>query len=169
MHRKLPILSGSPWLVLLSLTALQSCWHKAAHFNNEYDVGEKVRVGSFTYNVIESKWKSQMGEFPAPRVPERNFLLIRLSLTNGSGSERTAPPLVLENSAGEVYKELTDGRGVEQWLGLLRKVAPAQTDEGWILFDVPTNTYRMKISETDESTGVENVAYVRIPLQLETQ
>lgn len=128
-------------------------------------MGEKVRVGKFTYDVIESNSKTQLPATPTPRVPERNFLLLRVSITNGGGQEKVAPSMFLENSSGDTFPEIPNGAGIDNWLGLLRKVPPAQTDEGWILFDVPTDSYRLKIVEADDA-GNETAVYVRIPLKL---
>ena len=128
-------------------------------------MGEKVRVGSFTYNVLEAEWRNQLGDFPAARVPEQNFLLIRVSVTNSGGKAEPIPPLTLENSRGDSYNEVQDGRGVNGWIGIFRNLNPAMTEDAWVLFDVPTNSYRLKITEPDDPDD-SRVAYVKIPLKL---
>lgn len=130
-----------------------------------YEMGERIVCGSLTYNVIETDWRSQLGSSPTIRVPERNFFLVRLSVTNGYGHEVSLPLFTLEGLNGDSFTESSDGGGVEHWFGLLRKVAPAQTEEGWLLFDVPTNAYRLKVTDAAE-TGKERVALVMLPLKL---
>lgn len=128
-------------------------------------MGEKVRVGSFTYDVLEANWKSQLGESVTARTPERNFLLVRLSITNSGGEAATVPTFQLENSSGDTYPESQNGANVPHWLGLLRRLEPAQTEDGTLLFDVPTNTYRLRITD-----GVDGgkVFHVNIPLRLDS-
>ena len=155
-------------LMCAALTAgvltTQGCGNKPV--KDEFDMGEKVRVGPLTYNVIETTWKSQLGDSPNTRMPERNFLLVRVSVTNGGGSEQTVPALSIENASGDSYTELSDGTGVPGWFGLLRRLSPASTDDGWVIFDVPTNAYRLKLTELD-SEGRERITYIKIPLSLQ--
>ena len=151
--------------VVVSAILLQGCGRQSSPQVREVDMGEKVRVGAFTYNVLESEWKNQLGDFPAVRVPEQNFLLVRVSVTNSGGKVEAIPPMVLENSHGDTYNEVQDGRGVNGWIGIFRNLNPAMTEDAWILFDVPTNSYRLKITEPDDTEGTR-AAYVKIPLKL---
>ena len=148
---------------MLALLLFTPACAKLAPPRSEYDMGEKVRVGPLSYNVIETVWKNQLGEFPSVRIPERNFLLVRLSVTNSGGDDHTMPPLQLEAESGDAFPEIMQGQGVTNWLGLLRRVPPAQTEDGWILFDVPTNSYRLKISDTNDA-GTEQTALIVIKL-----
>jgi hypothetical protein len=133
----------------------------------EYHVGDPAGVGPLTFNVVETRWKSQLDAFPTPRIPERNFLLVRVVVTNGGGTEMGIPFLKLENSKGETFIESENGGGVEHWLGLLRRISPAQTEDGWLLFDVPTNAYKLRV--TDGAIENEHFAYIDIPLNIEPQ
>ena len=132
---------------------------------SEYRIGDRVVTGALTYNVVEARWSSQLEAFPAARIPDRNFLLVRVVITNGGGSDASIPFLKLENSRSDTYAESNDGAGVDNWLGLLRRVAPAQTVDGWLLFDVPTSSYRLRV--TDGAIEDEKVAFVTIPLTLQ--
>ena len=152
--------------LLAAIVLLQSCNLSSKAPKEVSDMGEKVRVGSLIYNVIEAEWKSQLGAFPSARTPESNFLLIHLSVTNGGGAAKSVPILSLENSNADTYQESTNGQGVDHWFGVLRQLPPAVTDEGWILFDVPTNGYRLRITDTD-ADGTERVSFVKIPLKLQ--
>ncbi len=76
----------------------------------EYKVGERVPLGSLTYNVIETSWASQLGTLPMARLPERNFLLVHLSVTNGGGQTASIPFLSVENSRGDHFPESENGQ-----------------------------------------------------------
>lgn len=129
----------------------------------EYNIGDRVQVGPLVYHVMEADWSTQLGEFPSARMPERKFLLIRLSVTNSGGETVTIPQAEVENSRGESYQELTDGAGVPDWLGLLRSLSPAATEQGVIAFDVPSNAYRLRLTDGGDLEHAR-VAYVKIPL-----
>lgn len=132
----------------------------------EVHIGENAIVGPLTYNVVEAQWRSQLEASPTPRIPERNFLLLRVVVTNSGGAEAAIPFLKLENSNGDTFSESENGAGVEKWLGLLRRISPAQSEDGWLLFDVPTNSYKLRVS--DGAVENEHVAYISIPLNMQT-
>jgi hypothetical protein len=131
-----------------------------------YNMGDTVQVGPLIYHVTEANWKTELGEFPSVRMPERRFLLIHLTVTNSGGETFTIPQAEVQNSKGETFQELTDGTGVPEWLGLLRSVKPAETEQGVIAFDVPANAYRLRLTD---GADIEHsrVAYVAIPLSFE--
>jgi hypothetical protein len=130
----------------------------------EYHIGDTAAAGPLTFNVIEARWVSQLDAFPTARIPERNFLLVRVTVTNGGGTEMSIPFLKLINSNGDTFTESENGAGVEHWLGLIRRINPAQTDDGWLLFDVPTNSYQLRVS--DGALENEHVALISIPLSM---
>jgi hypothetical protein len=130
----------------------------------EYRAGDSVTTGPLTFNVVQTSWRSQLEAFPVARIPDRNFLLIHVMVTNGGGSEVSIPLLKLENTKGESFAESENGSGVDNWLGLLRHVSPAQSSDGWLLFDVPTNAYRLRVSDGDIEH--EQFAYIDIPLSI---
>src|SRR5438552_2982873 len=78
--------------VVLWLTGCQN----QDQIRREYPMGERVPVGPLTYTVIESAWRTELGDAVQPRRPERRFLLITLSVTNSSKSEVSIPLLHLE-------------------------------------------------------------------------
>jgi len=128
-------------------------------------MGDKVPAGPLTYNVVEKVWRSQLGEGFVTRSPQNRFLLITLSATNGGGRDVSVPLLQLEGPDGKIYQEIENGEGVENWLGILRTVEPAQTQQGRIVFDVPLSSYRLRLSDGDSVSG--HYAYVQIPLQID--
>jgi hypothetical protein len=151
-------------LVLISLLGI-GCSERERP-KAEARMGEPALAGSLSYNVIEAQWRSQLQSFPTPRFPERQFFLIKVSVTNSGNADASIPFLTLESPSGDSYKELENGAGVDGWLGVLRRVGPAQTEEGWILFDVPTNTYKLRLS--DGNVERERVTYVTIPLSMDS-
>ena len=64
------------------------------------------------------------------------------------------------NDAGQSFNELSDGSGQARWLGMVRRVAPGQTEEGFLLFDVPTAHYKLKLTDDTEI----NELYADVPL-----
>jgi hypothetical protein len=99
-------------------------------------------------------------------VPQQRFFLVRISVTNGGGSEVSVPLLQLESYAGQTYQESQDGDGVSTWLGLIRTLRPAETLQGQILFDVPLTSYRLRVPD-GAGPGAEKYAWIAIPLRME--
>ena len=113
-------------------------------------MGERVSVGSLVYNVYEDKWKTQLGDGPDARVPKDRFLLLRINVVNGGSADLMVPTLTLLDDAGQTFSELSNGDGVPQWTGYLRRVKPAETLQGNVVFDVPPKHYRLRV--TDENS-----------------
>jgi hypothetical protein len=133
----------------------------------DFRMGELVTATPMTYNVVQTAWRTQLGDMFKLRVPERRFLLITLSATNGGGRPVSVPFLTLEGPNREEYKELENGDGIDNWFGLLREVAPAETKQGNIAFDVPLGSYRLRLTDGGEP-GTEKFVWVEIPLRIDT-
>ena len=132
-----------------------------------YQMGQRVQVGSLTYNVLEAEWKSSLGEAASGKVPKNRFLVIRLSITNGGGTTVGVPIFQVENAQGQTTAEETEGmENVEQWLGLIRNMAPNQNDQGDIVFDVPMGAYKLRVTDGGE-IGSEKTALIEIPVALQ--
>src|SRR5712692_5918560 len=141
--------------VCLALGLVFAVWSTACSATksgprDQYRMGEKVQAGPLIYTVLETQWKSQLGELLTATVPNNRFLLVKISVTNSGGSEVMVPSLSLEDAGGRSYPEVSDGRGVPQWLGLLRRVSPAQTEQGNVAFDVPTAAYKLRLSDPND-------------------
>jgi len=132
----------------------------------EYQMGEKVSLGPFTYNVIQTSWRTQLGEGFKIRSPQQRFLLINISVTNGGGKEVALPLFKLESERGELVTESEDSDGVPNGLGILRSVTPAQTLQGTLLFDVPLGAYKLQLTDGGEP-GSEKISWVEIPLRMD--
>jgi hypothetical protein len=125
-----------------------------------YAMGDKVTVGRLVYTVFETRWLPKLGEDPNARIPRQRFFLVRMSIVNGAGGEVLAPNLTIEDARGNSYGELSDGEGVPQWMGFLRRVRPADSAQGNVVFDVAPGRYKMRVM--DESN--ERAALIDIPL-----
>lgn len=132
-----------------------------------YSMGERVLVGQVTYVIVESNWKNQLGESFQVRSPEQRFLLIKISATNGTGKEVSLPLLTLEGNNGQTYRELADGKGVDNWFGLLRTLSNGQTQQGNIVFDVPLTAYKLRLPDLSDP-GMERYVSVQIPLRIDS-
>jgi hypothetical protein len=131
-----------------------------------FQMGDRITAGPVAYNVIQTMWRTQLGDIFKTRVPENRFLVITLSATNGGGRDVSVPLLILE-SDGKEYRELENGDGVNNWFGLIRTLSPAETRQGNIVFDVPLTSYRLRLTDGSEP-GTEKFVWVDIPLRLDT-
>jgi hypothetical protein len=155
-----------PFLLALAVSLLPGC-RNAVATRAEYQMGDKVPAGPLTYNVVEKLWRSQLGENFQVRTPENRFLLITVAATNSGSREVSVPLLQLEGPDGKLYREVESGEGVDNWFGILRTLAPGQTQQGRIVFDVPLGSYRLQLSDGDSATG--HFTYVQIPLQIDEE
>jgi hypothetical protein len=154
-------------LLLAPCVLFSSGCQKEAPPQIVYQMGERAADGPISYNVVQTVWKTQLGELFNLRSPQDRFLLITLSATNGGGSEVSLPFFALENPSGKEIKEQESGDGVENWFGLLRTLKPAENHQGIILFDAPLASYRLRLTDGGEP-GSEKFIWVEIPLHIDT-
>ena len=128
-------------------------------------MGEKVTVGHMVYTVFETKWETQLHQEPTPRVPQNRFFLIRLTAVNGAGGDVMVPDMTIEDDNGNTFQALTSGDGVPQWLGPLRRVAPAESASGVVAFDAPPRHYKLRVSDENG----EAAALIDIPLSFNSE
>ena len=101
-----------------------------------------------TWNVVDSRILPRLGEDPAiARFPQERFYLIEITVSNAGNINASIPALALVDDSGKVYNELTDGSGVQDWLGLVRSVKAGSQVKGSILFDAPASHYRLRLTE----------------------
>jgi len=159
----------SLWLVLpvgLGILLFSGCQqHNSAQI--DYQMGERITNGPMAYNVVQTTWRTQLGDVFSTRTPQNRFLLIMLSATNGGGKEVSLPFFTLEGPNGKEYREVETGDGVDNWFGLLRTLNPAETRQGNLAFDVPLTSYRLRLTDGGEP-GTEKMVWVEIPLRLDT-
>ncbi|MGO4882726.1 MAG: DUF4352 domain-containing protein [Bryobacteraceae bacterium] len=149
MHTFESYLAGA---ALAWCVALAACTPAVPPDARVHRMGERVTAGSLVYNVFEDQWKAQLGQGSDTRVPKDRFFLVRLSVVNGGASDLMVPALTLVDDAGQTYAELPNGDGVPEWTGYLRKVKPADTLQGNVVFDVAPKHYRLRV--TDENSQV---------------
>lgn len=160
-------------LAAASLSAI-SCAREGAESETKikmasktFKMGERAPVGLLTYNILEANFVSQLGDSGKSRIPEKRFLVIRMSITNGGAKEAEIPLFRVIDEAGTELGEVQDASFMSGWFGLIRKVGPTQTEEGRILFDVAPKNYRLEITDGGES-GKEQLAFVEIPIDFDT-
>jgi hypothetical protein len=153
---------------ICSAALLSSACQKAPASGGVFPMGERVPVGQVTYSVVDSAWKTKLGESFKARSPEQRFLLLTISIVNGTGHDISIPLLTLEGPDGQTYRELSNGDGVDNWLGLLRTISPGQTEQGRVLFDVPLTSYRLRVPDVADP-GLEKYVKVDIPLRLDSE
>jgi hypothetical protein len=132
-----------------------------------YQMGQRAELGSIVYTLLEAQWKTQLGEAPGARIPRNRFLLLRVSVTNGSPQRAAIPLMTLIAPGGEVYNELTEGEGVSDWLGMLRHLEPVESMVGWVLFDAPRGNYRLRVSDDAFEPEAVKAALIEVPLRFE--
>jgi hypothetical protein len=157
------------WLVLplgAGILLLGGCQRQNSSQIN-YQMGERMTDGPMVYNVVQTTWRTQLGDLFNTRTPQNRFLMITLSATNSGGKETALPFFALEGPNGKEYKEVETGDGVDNWFGLLRTLNPAETRQGNLVFDVPLTSYRLRLTDGGEP-GTEKMVWVEIPLRLDT-
>ena len=126
-----------------------------------YNLGERVQVGPLIYTVFETKWLTQIGNVVGTaRVPTNRFFLVRINIVNSGSQEASAPPLSITDDSGQTLAELSNGEGIPQWAGYLRSIKPANSLQGYIVFDAPPRHYKLNLNEELD----ENKVMVDIPL-----
>lgn len=149
-------------IFLLCLAAM-SCRDTAAKPTalGTFNMGEKAQVGPLIYTVFDSKWEISLGEQPTPRIPNHRFYLLSVSAVNTNATPYSIPAFSLVDDDGKVYPELDNGEGVPDWMGVVRRVQPADSAKGTILFDVPQKRFKLRIADEED-----RFAFVNIPLSL---
>ena len=132
---------------------------------HSYALGERVNLGHISYQVFETQWAPMLGESGDQRVPRDRFLVLRFSATNRGATSEIVPNMSLEDEAGGSYPELKDGSKLPLWVGYLRRVGPAESLEGTVLFDVAPRHYRLRLWDEENETS----ALVDLPLVFEEQ
>jgi len=141
-------------LVVISLVVISLVTTGCSMFSSKknepviYAAGDKATVGPLIYNVTDTEVTQQLGDDPSnERTPQDRFFLVKVSISNSGPDDQTIPAMTLVDDEGHNYTELSDGTGVQHWLGVVRKVRPTQTEQGVVLFDAPTKHYRLRLND----------------------
>ncbi len=130
-----------------------------------FDLGARVETGHLIYTVFETQWLPQIGAGDTARVPKSRFFLVRLSAVNSGSEDLMVPNMTLEDDQGNSVEELSDGDQIPQWIGYVRKVKPADSITGNIVFDAEPKHYRLKVTDEDG----EKFALVDLPLNFNAE
>ena len=128
-----------------------------------YQMGERVLMGHLIYTVFERQWMTQIGAGLDARIPQNRYYLLRISVLNSGGADAIVPTISLVDDAGATFPEIENGDGVADFIGSLRQVAPAETVQGNLLFDVSPKHFKLKVSDEDG----KQAALVDLPLSFE--
>jgi hypothetical protein len=147
------------------LSLLSSCG-KSNNIGHSFQMGEKVTVGPLIYTVLSAEWKAEIGDGTDTMVPKERYLVVHLSITNSGGAEAGSPLTVLVDKAGKEYPELQEAKALSGWLPIFRRLSPASTEDGNVVFDAPMGIYKLKIADGGDLEN-EKLAYVDLPLELQ--
>lgn len=154
--------------LLLATAAISGGCRKAADssFVGTFAIGEKVQVGPLVYEIYQSNWRNELGS--GGRTPKNRYLFIKVSVTNSSNEPVAVHGFSVRGAgADDVYSEVTEDMDkVDNWFGLLRNVGPSQTEQGWVVFDVPLAAYKFIATEGGQ-VDEEKYAHIDIPVSLE--
>jgi hypothetical protein len=152
-------------VALAAILCLSACSGAKDTSVKVYELGNRVEAGHIIYTVFETQWLTQLGSGDAARVPKNRFFLIRLTAVNSGSEEVNVPAMEIKDDQGNTVEELSDGEGVPQWTGYLRKVRPADSISGNVVFDAEPKHYQLKV--TDENG--DRPALVDIPLNFSAE
>ena len=153
-------------LLTAGLIVLAGCNQRRNPNLATFSMGTQVAATPLIYTIVDSNWAADLDTPSGPRLPKNRFMVVTLTVTNSGGAEAGVPLLSLIDSRGNVYMEEQKGDGVTQWLGYLRIMKPAETDQGKILFDVPPGAYKLRVSSGGDPEE-EQAALVDIPFRAE--
>jgi hypothetical protein len=144
MYRALICIS----FLCISLFSLVNTGCSAKKQGAVYGAGEKAKVGPLVYSVTDTEVRQQLGDDPdTARTPQNRFFLVRVAVSNSGSDDEAIPSMTLVDDAGQSYGELADGSNVPNWLGVVRKVGPTQTEQGVVVFDAPSKHYRLRLND----------------------
>jgi hypothetical protein len=133
-----------------------------------FTMGSPAVAGLLTYTVVHSEWKETLEGESGNITPKYRFLVLDISIANAATEEANPPLLFAIGDKGGETIEAQNLRGMPGWLGIMRRIRPSETISGKVVFDVPTASYKLKVtSGGDPEKEVE--AFIEVPLSLEGQ
>jgi hypothetical protein len=123
-------------------------------------LGEKAEIGPFVYQAFETHWPMTL----SGRNPKDRFFIVRVAILNSGASDATIPGFEVVDDDGNSHPETIDGTGVDNWLGVTRKLPVAQSEQGNVVFDVPPKHYRLRVADEGD-----HFMFIDIPLNLTTE
>ncbi len=151
--------------LLCAALVLAGCGsRKTAEAARTYRMGETVQAGPLIYTISQTEWLDQLGEGLNARLPKNRFLVVRLSITNSGVRRIVVPGVEVVDAQGRSHAELDDAQGLDEWMGVLRSLDPAQTEHGKVVFDVASGSYRLRVAD-DGDPEERKTALVELPYQ----
>ncbi len=148
-------------VILLSLSLFSLGCSSSSRQTKVYQTGEKAEVDKLVYTVIDTQIHPRLGEDgETPRIPQNRFYTVQVAVSSGNNTEVSIPAMQLVDDSGKAYPELADGTNVPHWLGVVRRVSPAQTERGVVVFDAPAAHYKLKLTDETDPDDV----YIDLPL-----
>jgi hypothetical protein len=124
-------------------------------------------LGGVEHTVLTAEWRGALGEGASSRLPDNQFLVLRIALTNETDNPAEIASMRLVADDGTEYEELADGSGLFDWLGLVRTLSSKESRQGDVLFDAPRAVYKLKLAEQSADGEEINVAMVEIPVRVD--
>lgn len=138
-----------PSLISVLILPLVACSTNSKPQATIYAAGDKATMGTLVYNLTDAETTPQLGDDPAnQRTAQNRFYLLKVTVSNSGNEDQPIPGMTLVDDGGKMYNELSDGTGVSNWLGVVRKVSSAQTEQGYVVFDAPLSHYRLRLNDT---------------------
>ncbi len=149
-------------VAVLVLTGLLAGCNSSSNQVQVYNLGDRVQAGPLIYSAYDTHWYVTLGPPENPRIPNSRFMVIRMMVTNSGATDSTVPTLTLIDDSGQSYNELADGSGVPDWLGVIRKIKPMESERGNVAFDVAPRHYKLRVAD---ETG-QIVSDIDVPLNV---
>lgn len=120
-------------------------------------------MGGVLYSVLNASWQNELDAGGGlPRMLQHTYLVVQLSISNVGNKEIALPLLHVVKPDNSEVLELSEGQGVEGWLGILRTLNPTETKVGRIVFDVPQAAYNLRLTDGADPDS-EKTAVVALP------
>jgi hypothetical protein len=148
------------YLLFAVAAFLSSCGGSSQKTARVYEMGARVEAGHLIYTVFETEWLPQIGAGDTARVPKNRFFLVRLSAINSGSEELEVPNVTLVDDHGGAVEELPDGSDFPQWIGIVRRVKPAESLAGNVVFDAEPKHYKLRVRDENN----EQSLLIDIPL-----
>lgn len=128
-----------------------------------FPIGEKVLVGKLSYQVVDAQW---LTDAPGLKQPAKNRVLqLHVMITNTGATEMFVPMLRLIDAGGNEIGEVSEIEGNPRWMGMIRRMQPAISEEGYLYFDVPVGAYKLEVVDNSAPDN-EKLALIEIPASL---
>ncbi len=165
-----PVLpAGLLGMTFAAVLLLSGCSSMTGDRPKLYQMGDRAETGTLIYTVLEAEWPTQLGEGIQTRIPQHRFLVLRVSVTNSGAEEVLVPAMQMIGPNNDSHPELMNGEGVPDWLGVVRRLEPAETQHGRVLFDLPRGDYRLRVTDEAIDPAQAQVAMIEVPLRFESR